>query len=208
MKTAEESTGDLNAGAGTKKRRGQKRDPGKAREAILAAARTEFGRSGYESATLRSIAAAAGVDVALVSYYFGSKSDLFVASLDLPVNPATALSAILDEGVEGSAARMLRRLLVVWDEPATGAPLVAMIRSLPTQGGMLRDFIEQRLMGSLTKAIDEPDAELRAAAFTSQVLGLVLERYVLGVEPLASASHDEIAALFAPTLQRYLDGAG
>jgi AcrR family transcriptional regulator len=175
-----------------------------ARDAILAAARAEFGKRGYEGATLRSIAGAAEVDVALLSYYFGSKSDLFVASLDLPVNPATVLTSILEEGVDGAGARVLRTLLEVWDQPATGAPLIAMMRSVSTQGTMLRGFIEGQLVASLAGAIDAPDADLRAAAFTSQMLGLVLQRYVLGVEPLASASHDEIVALIAPNLQRYL----
>ena len=188
------------------KKRGPKADPGKAREAILGAARSEFGKHGYESATLRTIAGGADVDVALVSYYFGSKSDLFVASLDLPVNPAEALSAVLDEGLDGAGVRLLQALLNVWDEPATGAPLIAMLRSLSTQAKLLKEFIERQLMRSLAAAIDSPDADMRAAAFTSQVLGLVLERYVLEVEPLASASRERIVALIAPTLQGYLNG--
>jgi AcrR family transcriptional regulator len=188
------------------KKRGPKGSPGKTREAILAAARSEFGRRGFEGATLRSIAGEAEVDVALVSYYFGSKSELFVASLDLPVNPAELLASILDEGLDGAGERLLGVLLDVWDEPATGTPLIAMMRSVSTQGSLLREFIQHQLVASLADAIEAPDAELRAAAFTSQVLGLVLERYVLGVEPLASASHDEIARLIGPTLQRYLEG--
>jgi AcrR family transcriptional regulator len=188
------------------KKRGPKGSPGKAREAILAAARSEFGRRGFEGATLRSIAGEAEVDVALVAYYFGSKSELFVASLDLPVNPVDLLTSILDEGLDGAGERLLGVLLDVWDEPATGTPLIAMMRSVSTQGSLLHAFIQHQLVASLADVIEAPDAELRAAAFTSQVLGLVLERYVLGVEPLASASHDEIARLIGPTLQRYLEG--
>ena len=190
------------------KKRGPKGSPGKAREAILAAARSEFGRRGFEGATLRSIAGEAGVDVALVSYYFGSKSELFVASLDLPVNPAVMLPSVLAEGLDGAAERLLAVLLDVWDEPATGAPLIAMMRSVSTQASVLREFIETQLVATLADAIEGPDADLRAGAFTSQVLGLVLERYVLGVEPLASAGHEEIVRLIGPTLQRYLDGEG
>ena len=141
-------------------------------------------------------------------YYFGTKADLFVAALDLPVNPATAVREVVADGIDGAAERLLRRLLAVWDDPATGAPLAAMLRSLSTQATMLRQFIERRLLVTLTEAMEGPGAELRAAAFTSQVFGLVLERYVLGVEPLASASHDEIVELIGPTLQRYLDGPG
>lgn len=188
------------------KKRGPKAGPGKAREAILDAARWEFGKRGFEGATLRSIAREAGVDVALVSYYFGSKSELFVASLDLPVNPAEVLPSILEEGLDDAGARVLRVLLDVWDQPATGAPLIAMMRSISTQSGLLREFIGGQLVPTIANAIDAPDAELRAAAFTSQMFGLVLERYVLGIEPLASASHDEIVRLIAPTLQRYLEG--
>jgi AcrR family transcriptional regulator len=190
------------------KKRGPKGSPGKAREAVLAAARSEFGRRGFEGATLRSIAGEAGVDVALVSYYFGSKSELFVASLDLPVNPAVMLPSVLAEGLDGAAERLLGVLLDVWDEPATGAPLIAMMRSVSTQASVLREFIETQLVATLADAIEGPDADLRAGAFTSQVLGLVLERYVLEVEPLASAGHEEIVRLIGPTLQRYLDGEG
>src|SRR4051794_14612785 len=192
----------------TGRRRGPKADPGQAREAILVAARSEFGQHGFEGATLRSIATAAGVDVALVPYYFGNKADLFVAALDLPVNPATAVREVVSDGVDGAAERLLRRLLAVWDDPATGAPLAAMLRSLSTQAKMLRQFIERQLLVTLAEAMEGPGTELRAAVFTSQVFGLVLERYVLGVQPLAGASHDEIVELVAPTLQRYLDGPG
>lgn len=187
-------------------KRGPKADPGKARAAILAAARAEFGQHGFEGATLRSIATGAQVDVALVSYYFGSKAELFVAALELPVNPATALGAIFESGIDDAGARMLKTLLTVWDEPATRAPLVALLRSLPTQSEMLRQYFEQQLVSTVAAAIDAPDRELRATAFVSQVLGLVLERYILCVEPLASASHEEIVALIGPTLQRYLTG--
>ncbi len=186
-------------------RRGPKADPGRAREAILVAARSEFGKNGFDGATLRSIARVAQVDVALLPYYFGSKADLFIASLKLPVNPADVLTQILAQGVEGAGDRLLRVLLTVWDEPRTGEPLVAMMRSLSTQSKVLRLFIERQLIATLAAAIEGTNSELRAVAFTTQIFGLVLERYVLGVEPLASASHDEIVELIGPGLQRYLD---
>lgn len=189
-----------------KGRRGPKGDPGKARAAILAAARAEFGRRGFEAATLRAIAEAAGVDVALVSYYFGSKADLFLEALELPVDPAAVLGGVLEQGLDGAGERLLRALLTIWDEPGTGAPLAAMMRSLATRADVLRLFVESKLVGTIAAALTGPDAELRAAAFTTQVFGLLLERYVLEIEPLASAGHDELVALIAPNLQRYLDG--
>jgi AcrR family transcriptional regulator len=186
------------------RRRGPRSDGGQAREQILDAARGRFAAQGYDAATMRAIADDAGVDVALVSYYFGSKNDLFIATLQLPVNPADAIDAVLAGPREDLGARFLRRLLTVWDEPTTGAPLVSLLRSAPTREEVLREFIEGQLLVRLAGAIEAQDAELRAAAAMTQVLGLVFARYVLRVEPLASAGHDELVALLGPTLQGYL----
>jgi AcrR family transcriptional regulator len=188
------------------KRRGPRGDGASAREAILSAAREEFGAHGYAGATLRAIAARAGVDVALVSYYFGAKDDLFVASLRLPVNPAAAIDAVVAEGTDDLGRRLVTRFLQVWDDPVAGGPLVNVLRSATTQPDLLRQFIEGQVVVRLAPAIDAPDAELRAAAVASQMLGLAVGRFVLRVEPLASAAPEEIAALLGPTLQRYLDG--
>jgi len=188
------------------KRRGPRRDGVQAKEAILAAAREQFAEQGFEGATMRAIAAAAGVDVALVSYYFGSKSGLFVESLRLPVNPAVAIDTLLAEGTEDLGRRLLTRILQVWDEPATGAPLVSMLRSVSSQPDLMRGFLETELISRLERAIGGPDAELRAAAVVTQALGLIFARYVLRVEPVASAAPEELVALIGPTLQRYLDG--
>ncbi|MDO8187482.1 TetR family transcriptional regulator [Conexibacter sp. JD483] len=190
----------------SRKRRGPRGDGAQAREAILAAAREQFGARGYDAATLRGIATAAGVDVALVSYYFGAKSDLFVAALHLPISPAQILDALLAAGTDGLGERLFERLLAVWDEPASGAQLISVLRSATSQFDMLRDFLTQQIVPRLAAAIDAPDAELRATAVASQVLGLLLARYVLRVEPLASAPRAEVAALYAPTIQRYVDG--
>jgi AcrR family transcriptional regulator len=188
------------------RRRGPRQDGVQAREAILAAARNEFAEHGYGGATLRAIASAAGVDVALVSYYFGSKNELFVASLQLPVNPADAIDQLLAEGTGDLGRRLLTRMLQVWDNPESGGPLISVMRSASAQPGMLREFVEGQVLARLTPALEGADAERRAAAVASQVLGLVFGRYVLRLAPLASASPDDLVELFAPTLQRYIDG--
>jgi AcrR family transcriptional regulator len=190
-----------------KRRRGPRQDGVQAREAILAAARRQFAEHGFGGASMRAIAAEAGVDAALVSYYFGSKSGLFVESLRLPVNPAEAIDALLAEGTHDLGARLVRRLLGVWDDPVTGGPLIDVLRSASTQAPLLREFLQRQILVRLSGVIDAPDAELRATAFATQILGLVFARYVLRIEPLASAGHDEVVALIGPTLQRYLDPA-
>lgn len=184
------------------------------REQILAAARELFARHGYDGASMRAIAAAARVDVALVSYHFGSKSDLFATTLELPISPARALGGVLvaTSDPHERADRLVRTLLAVWDQ-AGGGPLAALMRSATSQEPMLRGFIEREMLPLLRAALaggdepparDERDVALRANLIASQVSGLLLMRYVLALEPLASASHDEIVALAAPAIERYL----
>ncbi len=119
------------------------------------------------------------------------------------------LDALLADGTDGLGARLLERLLTVWDEPASGAQLADVLRSASGQHEMLRDFLSRQIVPRLAAAIDAPtpaEAELRATAVAAQVLGLLLARYVLRVEPIASATRAEVAALIAPTIQRYVDG--
>jgi AcrR family transcriptional regulator len=176
------------------------------REAILDAARTQFAAQGFEGATMRAIAREAGVDPALVSYYFGSKSGLFVESLRLPVNPAEAIGALLAEGTHDLGARLATRFLQVWDNPATGRPLIGVLRSVSGQPELMREFVERQILPRFAGAIEGPNPELRATAVATQMLGLAFARYVLRVEPLASAQPEAIVDLIAPTLQRYIDG--
>jgi AcrR family transcriptional regulator len=188
------------------KRRGPRRDGVRTRGEILEAARRRFAAQGFEGATMRAIAADAGVDPALVSYYFGSKSGLFVESLRLPVNPRDAIDALLAEGTHDLGVRLVTRFLEVWDDPVTGEPIINVLRSASSQPELLREFVERQIVGRFARAIEGPDAELRATVAATQMLGLAFARYVLRVEPLASAPREAIVALIAPTLQRYFDG--
>jgi AcrR family transcriptional regulator len=183
------------------------RRPGKpdTREAILSAARRHFAQHGYDGTTMRGVAAEAGVDVALGHYYFGSKRELFAAALELPVNPADAVAGLLAEGTDDLGERLVRLLLQVRDDPHSGAPLQALLRSVDSQQDLLRGFVEREIVGRLATVIEGPDAPLRAAAAATQVVGLLFVRYVARVEPVASAAHDELVALVAPSLQRYFD---
>jgi AcrR family transcriptional regulator len=189
------------------RKRGPRQNGFSAREAILDAARRRFAAQGFEGATMRAIAADAGVDPALVSYYFDSKSRLFVESLRLPVNPADAIDALLAEGSDDLGARLVTRFLQVWDNPVTGKPLIDVLRSASSQPELMREFVQRQIVPRFARAIEGPDPELRATAVATQMLGLAFARYVLRVEPLTSAPREAIVALIAPTLQRYIDGA-
>jgi AcrR family transcriptional regulator len=179
------------------------------REAILRAATEEFGERGYDQATIRGVARRAGVDAALVHHYFGRKPDLFVASLDLPVNPAEMAASMLAEDPEVAGERIVGLFVSVWDHGASRQPLMALIRSAVSSeqaAAMLREFATREIFSQVAQRLGKPDAPLRANLVVSQLFGLAFARYIVKVEPLASMSPAEVTAAIGPTVQRYLTG--
>ena len=179
------------------------------REAILDAARRAFAEHGYQRATIRGVAELAGVDPALVHHYFGTKQGLFVAAVQLPVNPVEQLSALLADDPELVGQRMIGVFLSVWDLAANNSPLLALVRSAVSDeqaAAMLREFITEEVLGRIAEGLGSPDAKLRATLVGSQLVGLMMARYIIRVEPLASAPPALVAAAIGPTLQRYLTG--
>jgi AcrR family transcriptional regulator len=153
---------------------------------------------------------AAGVDPALVHHYFGSKDKLFLAAVEAPADPDDLLPEVLAGGRDALGVNILRMFLRVWDGPARPAGL-ALVRSAVGNewtAKLLREFLVARVLRRVVGTLDVPTAEqdARGALVASQLIGLVMTRYVLRVEPLASASADEVVAQVAPTLQRYLTG--
>jgi AcrR family transcriptional regulator len=176
---------------------------------VLDAARARFGAHGYDGTKLRDVAADAGVDVALVSYFFGSKDGLFAAAMAFPVNPAELVEELMREGIDGLGERLVRRFLALWDEAGGRSPLIALLRSASSNeqaAELVRGFVERELLGRIAVAIDAPQPELRAALAGSQMVGLVMARYIVGVEPLAHCDPEVLVAAVGPTLQRYLTG--
>ena len=179
------------------------------REAILDAARRAFAEQGYQQATIRGVADLAGVDPALVHHYFGTKQDLFVAAVELPVNPIGQLMAVLADEPDQIGQRIVEVFLSIWDHAADRSPLLALIRSAvgdERAAAMLREFITEEVLGQLARRLGSPDARLRATLVGSQLIGLAMARYIVRVEPLASAPAAELAAAVGPTVQRYLTG--
>jgi AcrR family transcriptional regulator len=177
---------------------------------VLAAARRAFAARGFDGATIRGIAGDAGVDPALVHHYFGTKDALFLAAVDAPADPAELLPEALAGGPDRLGENLLRMLLRLWDGPARAAGL-ALVRSAMGNewtARLLREFLVARVLRRVVATLDVPDAEreVRGALVASQLIGLAMTRYVLRLEPLASATPDELVAAVAPTLQRYLTG--
>ena len=179
------------------------------REAILDAARRVFAEQGYQHATIRGVAELAGVDPALVHHYFGKKQELFVAAVELPVNPVEQLMAVLAEDPGQAGERMVELFLSIWDHAADRSPLLALVRSAVGDehaAAMLREFITEEVLGPISHRLGSPDARLRATLVGSQLIGMAMARYIIRVEPLASAPAAQVVEAIGPTLQRYLTG--
>jgi AcrR family transcriptional regulator len=184
------------------------RRPGTAgtRERILAAARTDFSNSGYDGATIRGIAAQAKVDPALVLHYFESKDGVFRAAVQFPVDPAEFIPRLLAPGLDGLGDRLVRFFVETWDSPA-GRPLLGVIRSVvgnEEAAAIMREFVTREVLGRIANSLKLDQPQLRAGLVASQLIGLAMLRYVVRVEPLASASAEHVVAWLGPTLQLYL----
>ncbi|MCP3786255.1 TetR family transcriptional regulator [Micromonospora sp. A3M-1-15] len=180
------------------------------REAILTAARAAFADRGFDAASIRAIATAAGVDPALVHHYFGTKEELFRATVAIPVDPAELVPRVLAGGRDEVGERLVRTFLAVWDSPV-GTAAVALLRSAMSNqwtARMLREFLVTQVLRRVVEQLDLDPAEvpLRGALVASQIAGLAMMRYVIRLEPVASASPDTLAATIGPTVQRYLTG--
>ncbi|WP_431895143.1 TetR family transcriptional regulator [Micromonospora haikouensis] len=180
------------------------------REAILDAARAAFAQRGFDAASIRSIAAAAGVDPALVHHYFGGKDQLFLAAMGAPLDPGELLPPVLAGDPDGVGERLVRTFLGVWDSPA-GAAAVALLRSAVSNewtARLLREFLVTQVLRRVLHHLDVDPAELplRGSLVASQLVGLALMRHVVRLEPVASAPAETLVAAVGPTVQRYLRG--
>jgi AcrR family transcriptional regulator len=158
---------------------------------------------------MRDVAARAGVDPALVHHYFGTKQRLFIAATEFPVDVAEVVPRLLAGGHAGLGERFVRFVVELWDRPDVRPLLLGVVRSATTDevaAGMMRRLLAEGPFLALATAIDRPDASLRATLAGSQLIGVVMARYIVGVEPLASMSPGAIATAVGPTIERYLFG--
>ena len=187
-------------------RTGRRPGAGGTREKILAAARAQFARRGYGATTIRAIAASARVDPKLVLHYFETKDGIFLAALDFPFDPSEVIPALVRPGLEGLGVRLARFFLELWDSPS-GARAHALIRSVVASedaAALLRDFASREILARVAQALELDHPQVRASLAASQLVGVAMLRYIVKVEPLASARPDRLARWIGPTLQRYL----
>jgi AcrR family transcriptional regulator len=193
----------------TKRRRRSGRRPGDSgtREAIAAAASRQFAELGYDKASLRSIAREAGVDPSLVLHFFGSKQGLFIAALGPPVQPEHILPLLLTGDPAEAGLRLARFILTLLESEDGRRRITGLVRaaaSEPDAARMMREVMEQQVLGPVAEQLAVDNPRVRASFIGSQVVGLVMARYIVGVEPIASLDPETVIATLGPIWQGLL----
>lgn len=183
-------------------------DSSDTRERIRKAAAKEFAAHGYDNASIRSIARAANVDPALVPRYFEDKAALFTAALDVPVRPDRIVQLALAGPRDQVGETIVRSLLEVLERGQRDRILGLIRTALGHEfaATLLRQFILREILVRVAAQLAVPDGELRATLAASQLVGLIIIRYGLRAEPLASASPDEVVRRIGPVVQFHLLG--
>jgi len=189
------------------RRRGRRPAGEDTRGLILAAARTEFGRRGYDGTTMRGIARAAGVDARLVHHYFDGKEDVFVSAVGFPARPQDLVEVVMAGPPAELGERLARAVIAIWDSPEGRDRIVAVLSGAMANDAaarMLREFVTRELLGRIAAVLEMDRGELRASLAASHLVGVAMARVVVKIEPLASLDIDELARIVGPVLQRYL----
>lgn len=177
-------------------------------EALLEVARDIIARRGYVGLTMRTAAAAAGMTPAVARRYYRNRDALFAAALRLPLDPTSAIPALMAPGIEGMGERLVRFTLEMLRDPQTRSELISLGRTGVHAGRALfaiEDFIERGVVDRVAGMIGVPDARMRSALITSYLMGIAFTRYGMRLEPIASASEEEIIRIVAPVIQDLLD---
>jgi len=178
------------------------------RDAAIAAARNAFAAGSYARTTFKGLAAAAGVAPTVLRKYYDNKDAVFAAALRLPTDPVGAVPTLLAPGVEGLGERLVRFTLDTLGDPQVRDDLVSMARSGASAAALtksLQDYLDTTLIDRVVSAVGVPDARMRVALISSYLIGVAAGRYVMRIEPLASASEEYVVRLVAPTIQALLD---
>ena len=197
--------------------------PQDAAGAVLQAARLAFASRGYASTTMKSVAAAAGVAPGVVTSLYRNKERLFAAAMRLPFDPASAVPELVAPGLDGMGERIVRMVVTLMGDPQVRRDVSRLMTSTPAAGAtaaavragspdtvleqlrLVSEYLQATVVDPVARAVGIPDARLRASVITSYLVGVIATRYLLRVEPLASASDDDVVLIVGPAVQALLD---
>ncbi len=192
-----------------RKRPGRPPGTSDTRERILVSARNLFARNGIDKTSIRAIGKDAGVDPALVHHYFGTKTQLFAAAIHIPIDPMAVIGPLREVPVEQLGSVLPSILLSLWDSEV-GKGFIAELRSLLAGSDvtLIRSFLQEVITAEVGSRVDNPpgSGRIRVQFVASQLVGVVMARYILELDPFKSLPVEQIAETIAPNLQRYLTG--
>jgi len=202
-------------------------NPQDAAGAVLQAARFAFASRGYAQTTMKSVAAAAGVAPGVVRSLYDNKERLFAAAMRLPFEPSKAVPELIAPGLDGLGERLVRMTFSLMGDENVRRDLARLIKSdqaaavsasaaraalpgddaAPTLAQLraLSEYVQITVVDRVVSALGVPDARLRVSLISSYLVGVATTRYLLRIEPLASASDDDVVRLVAPAVQVLLD---
>lgn len=185
--------------------------PDSRQAAVERAARAIFERRGYAAATIRSISSAAGVAPSVMSSYYRNKADLFAAVMDLPFDPRSAIPRLVAPGLDGMGERLVRLALRAAEDDRVRADMGVAAEHVGAGGGppdgvrAVWEFVSNEIIDQALESVGVRDARMRGALISAYLGGLLVTRYGVGLEPLASATEDQVVAMVAPTIQELID---
>ena len=192
-----------------RKRPGRPPGASDTRERILTSARELFARNGIDKTSIRAIAADADVDPALVHHYYGTKTELFAAAIHIPIDPMQIIGPLQQIPVEEIGHKLPRLLLPLWDSEM-GKGFIATLRSIlaGNDPSLVRSFLQEVIAKEVGSRVDNPPGSgpVRVQFVASQLVGVVMARYILELDPFKSLPVEQIAETIGPNLQRYLTG--
>jgi AcrR family transcriptional regulator len=197
----------MEAADATDRPRGRRPAGSDTRGAIVTAARAEFAERGYDAASMRSVARRAGVDPALVRHYFPDRGELFAVSVLPPAaSPADVAQRIVAGGLPGLGERLLGEILTLWgaDDGERFRATVGLMSGGVDRPRALLAYLGRTVFERVAHLLAPDEAALRMSLVQGQVMGLLMMRFVVAAEPIASMPVAELAAFAGPTIDRYL----
>jgi AcrR family transcriptional regulator len=178
------------------------------RDAVLDAARAAFHTRGYAKTSVKGVAAMAGVAPSVVGKYYENKEAMFAAAMRLPFDPSHAIPELIAPGLDGMGERLVRATFELFGDEEIREDLLALFQAGSSAGkaaATLREFLEESVVDRLSGAVGIPDARMRASLISAHLIGLGTIRYLVRVEPLASAPEEQVVRIYAPLIQDLLD---
>lgn len=183
------------------RRASARRDVTATRAAILGAARDCFAAKGFDGTGMRDIAGGAGVNLALINRYFGSKEALFVAA----VVPTLRINLLLDGSMDAFGRRAATLMVM---KSANGYdPMMALLRATghPECSKALRTALDEQVIAPLAARLRGSHRRVRAGLIMAMLAGFDVVMRAPGSDLMAASDRSLLTDELATAVQALVD---